>query len=125
MDRLFSLYGQVIGACVLATGGGTVEREHNRALLSTHALVVWLDVPVPELQRRLRADDVSRPPLLGSDEVDEVPEIARRRAPLYEEVARVRIDAGVGTPQEIADRISFHLIGPGLTRGEPSPSLHS
>ncbi len=100
---------------VIATGGGVVERERNRVLLAEHAFVVWLDVPVPELQRRLRADPVERPSLTGPDAVSEVPEIARRREPLYAALAALRVAADSGTPTEIAAGISFRLAGQGLT----------
>lgn len=111
------------GACVLATGGGTIERERNREWLASRALVVWLDVPVPELQRRLRADDAARPPLMGKDAIDEVPEVARQRIPLYAEVAQVRVEAGAGTASEIAGRIAIRLNRPGLALGDPPDRL--
>jgi shikimate kinase len=101
-------------AFVLATGGGTVVRERNRALLSERAYVVWLDVPVGELQRRLRADPTVRPPLSGSDAVTEVGALFRARAPLYALAARWRIDASGGPPAGIARLVRAHMdsLGP-------------
>jgi shikimate kinase len=104
-------------AIVLATGGGVVERAANRMLLEHRALVVWLQVDVPELQRRLRADPTPRPPLLGSDAVKEVPLIAARREPFYGLVAHLEIEAGAGSAAEVAERISTSLASAGLRPG--------
>ena len=41
---------------VVATGGGIVTRKRNWGELR-HGLVIWLDVPVAELHRRLAADE--------------------------------------------------------------------
>lgn len=87
---------------VLATGGGVVETPANRDLLAAHATVVWLRVPVEELQRRLRADPTPRPPLLGHDTVGEVAVLARRREPLYAALAQLTLDAAAAEPAELA-----------------------
>ena len=79
-------------AIVLATGGGVVERARNRLLLRTRARCVWLDVPVEELQRRMRADSTVRPALLGRDAIAEVAEIAARREPWFRELDALRIE---------------------------------
>jgi len=91
---------------VLATGGGVIENESNRALLAAHSTVVWLRVSTPELQRRLAADPTPRPPLVGPDAVSEVPELARRREPLYADLARHVVDAEGATPLQVADTIA-------------------
>src|SRR5262245_5950724 len=38
--------------CVIATGGGVVERSVNRERLHRSAVCVWLRVPIAELERR-------------------------------------------------------------------------
>jgi shikimate kinase len=104
------------GPAVIATGGGAIESSLNRALLAQHATVVWLKVEIPILQARLRAELKSRPPLLGKSAVDEVPLIAARRAPLYAEAADYVLEADVGDPGTLAERILVFLgehSGPG------------
>jgi shikimate kinase len=94
---------------VLATGGGVIERAQNRELLKHRALVVWLQVAIPELQRRLRGDSTERPALLGFDPIDEVPVIAARREPLYEEVAHVKLECGDREPAELVEELVRRL----------------
>ena len=108
-------------ALVLATGGGVFERESNRNLIPRCSFVVWLQVPVPELQRRLRADPTPRPPLLGSDPVEEVPVIAARREPHFARVAHLTLAAWPGSPFEVAERIALHLAAAGLMPGLNAP----
>lgn len=97
--------------CVLATGGGVVERPSNRARLARDATCVWLVVDVAELQRRMRASRTSRPSLTGKDPVDEIADIERRRRASYEEIADVRIDCASRTIAEITDEIARRLPG--------------
>jgi shikimate kinase len=109
-------------ALVLATGGGVVERETNLDVLARQSIVVWLEVPVPELQRRMRADPTPRPPLFGRDAIDEVPEVAHRRDAVYARIARLTVGGWPGSPSEVAERISFRLAEAGLTPG--SSGIH-
>jgi shikimate kinase len=91
---------------VLATGGGAVLREANRALLrSRGGLVVYLDADAPTLQARLRADAGGRPSLTGKDVAEEVPMLLERRASLYREVASRTLPSAL-PPAEIAARIA-------------------
>lgn len=93
---------------VLATGGGVVERAPNRALLARDALCIWLRAPIEVLQARLRASEsaaagelaahAQRPALLGQDAALELPELARRREPAYESIARRRLDTHALSP---------------------------
>jgi shikimate kinase len=90
---------------VLATGGGVVERAENRALLRERATCIWLDCDPAVLQERMRQSPVLRPPLLGSDPVAELPDLARRRAAWYCEVAHLALDSGTLDPPELVRRI--------------------
>jgi shikimate kinase len=60
---------------VLATGGGTPCFHDNMALLHQTGFTLWLDVPVPELVRRLLRSATKRP-LLTTSAADETPESA-------------------------------------------------
>lgn len=89
---------------VIATGGGVVLSSTNRELLKAHADVVWLEADVATLAARMRRDATSRPALLGRDPVGEIAEVLAAREALYREVARVIVDAGRGSIQEVAER---------------------
>ncbi len=86
---------------VLATGGGVVERAKNRLLLRVRARCLWLQVPVEELQRRMRADPTARPALLGRDPITEVPEIAARREAWFGELTATAVDGTSALPLAI------------------------
>ncbi len=91
--------------CVLATGGGVVERAANRARLARGALCVWLQADLETLQRRLRTDSTFRPALGGGDASDELVEQLARRAPWYGELAASSLDSGARPPPELAQRL--------------------
>lgn len=79
---------------VLATGGGAVLREANRACLRERGgLVAYLHAPAAVLQGRLRAHAGGRPSLSGKAVWEEVPDILAVREPLYREVAGLVLDA--------------------------------
>ena len=76
---------------VVATGGGVVLNETNRAVLRRSGLVVWLDLP-PEIAAA-RIAGSGRPSLTGRPISAELLDIAERRRPLYEALAHVRLEA--------------------------------
>ncbi len=78
---------------VLATGGGAVLREDNRALLQAHGCVVYLRSSPEELYRRLRRD-TQRPLLQVDDPEAKLREMHGQRDPLYRACARFVIDTG-------------------------------
>ena len=80
--------------CVVATGGGTFVDPENRAAINRDGLSVWLDVPLPELVRRLPAD--GRRPLAADREQFE--RLYALRTLAYQQAA-LRLDAG-STPVE-------------------------
>lgn len=77
---------------VVALGGGAIETAAVRELLRARAFVVWLDAPVDVLRARLAADAAGRPSVTGAPVLDELDELAARRAPLYHAAAQVRLD---------------------------------
>lgn len=92
--------------CVLATGGGVVERSVNRERLHRSAVCVWLSVSIAELERRMRLDRGTRPALLGGDPVGEIAELAARRDPLYALIADYTIECGTRGAAELAREIA-------------------
>lgn len=91
--------------CVVACGGGVVEREDNRTWLARSAFVIWLQATLAALRARIAAGGSSRPPLLGSDAVAEVEELLMRRSPLYAAVADLSVPSTDGTPEDLARKI--------------------
>lgn len=94
---------------VLATGGGVVLREVNRARLrSSGRPVIWLRADAGVIRERLAADPTTasrRPGLTGSDPLAEVADTLAARAPLYAEIADVAFDSAGDSPGRIAERI--------------------
>jgi shikimate kinase len=94
---------------VIATGGGIVLRQINWSYLQ-HGVVVWLDVPVEELVKRL-SQDTSRPLLKGVNLHQTLSELLAQRRARYAQ-ADVRIDgqaAGQTSTSAITQRIIDRL----------------
>ncbi|MEZ5965665.1 MAG: shikimate kinase [Planctomycetota bacterium] len=78
---------------VVALGGGAVTIDAvASALRSLPVLVVWLEAPVAELVRRLRADPIQRPPLTDLPLEEEVRALLARRAARCEALAHIRLE---------------------------------
>ena len=87
----------------IATGGGIVMRQENWSYLH-HGLIVWLDVPVEQLYRRLAVDN-TRPLLQDADPLEKLRSLLQQRQPLYAQ-ADLRIVPNLEeTPREIATRV--------------------
>ena len=71
---------------LIATGGGTVCKTENRAMLRSRGFVVYLKTSVDNQLRRL-SHDKSRPLLQAKDRAQRLLDLARVRNPLYEETA--------------------------------------
>lgn len=95
---------------VVATGGGIVLRDVNRALLQEKAFVVWLDAPTDVLIARLRTHDEERPLLAGDDPAARLEMLRTQRAALYRETARLTIDTSAAAPEDVAERIIGALV---------------
>jgi shikimate kinase len=87
---------------VLATGGGTVERQASRERLRSRARVVWLRAPLAELRARMEADrSTDRPRITDGDE-DEFIFLERRRAPHFEALADEVVEVAGRAPDDLA-----------------------
>lgn len=82
---------------LIATGGGIVEREENRALLKNRN-VVFLDIDLDEAIARASRSE-SRP-LLQGDVKQRMRALSNRRRPLYEQVASVSVKLGQASKEE-------------------------
>jgi shikimate kinase len=78
---------------VLATGGGAVLVEQNRAMLQRNGIVVYLKASVHDLWQRTRHDR-NRPLLQTEDPRAKLNELFQQRDPLYREVADIVIQSG-------------------------------
>lgn len=78
---------------VMATGGGAVLAECNRACLMARGRVIYLRATPGELWQRLRRDR-HRPLLQSSDLRERIRSLHEARHPLYESVADYAIDTG-------------------------------
>jgi shikimate kinase len=88
---------------VIATGGGVVLREENRAILKK-GIVVWLRAPADVLWQRMQSDltTTERRPDLTQGGLAEVEEMLRVREPLYEACWDVVVEVENQTPADIA-----------------------
>jgi shikimate kinase len=90
---------------LIATGGGAVLREDNRALMRRSGFVVWLRTDVARQLQRLRADG-SRPLLMAPDREQRLAEMAAQRNPLYREVADLVFESAQAHVGAAADRLA-------------------
>ena len=97
------------GARVIACGGGVVLDPGRRALLHDRCSVVWLEVSPENAARRVTAEEGRRPLLRGADPVARLTVLLDERAPLYAEVAHLRIATDDRTPEDVAGEILSRL----------------
>jgi shikimate kinase len=99
---------------VVATGGGIVMRRENWGQLH-HGVVIWLDVPLEELKRRLRGDR-TRPLLQRPDWPEHLTQLLKDRQQLYQE-ADIRLQVSGGEDiaaiatrllAQLGDRLATH-----------------
>ena len=103
IDELTQLEGVVI-----ATGGGAVKRDINRAHLAARGVVIHLDCPLQRLLARTNKD--KRRPLLQGDNREQIlSKLMCERGPLYAEIADYRFESGEQSPKTLAGRILQQL----------------
>jgi shikimate kinase len=98
---------------ILATGGGVILREDNRALLRQSGVVVYLLADVDTLWERMQTDPTTgqrRPALTGGGR-EEVVEVLRLREPLYRGCADHIVETANRNPEAIADEL-LHWFAP-------------
>ena len=76
---------------IIATGGGIIGKEENRAILKENGLVIYLHASV-ETQYLRTLKDNGRPMIAVEDRRAKLNEIFNVRYPLYKEVADLEID---------------------------------
>jgi shikimate kinase len=96
-------------AAVVATGGGTLTLESNRALVRRAGAVVFLNPTFGALSRRIAADGKSDRPLFRDER--QALELYRARLPLYRSADFVLDIADDESPEEVASRAALLLAG--------------
>lgn len=106
---------------VLATGGGAVLREANRAVLREHAHVFYLRSTPEELFRRLR-HDTQRPLLQVADPLRRLRDLYAERDPLYRRTAHFVIETGRPSVPTLVNMILMQLELAGVVDPAVVPS---
>jgi shikimate kinase len=89
---------------VLATGGGAVLREENRAMLAARGTVIHLDSPLQRLVERTEKDK-KRPLLSGGNPAETLARLRRERNHLYVEIADFRFVTDRQSPKTLVRAI--------------------
>ncbi|MBY0579517.1 MAG: shikimate kinase AroK [Burkholderiales bacterium] len=89
---------------ILATGGGAVLSEENRALLKHNGTVIYLRATVHDLWARTRHDR-NRPLLQTNDPHARLAELFAIRDPLYREVADIVVDTSKQSVSSLVHQI--------------------
>lgn len=93
---------------VLATGGGAVLSEENRAYLKRHGYVIYLRANVNDLYARTR-NDKNRPLLQNVDAKAKLEQLFHQRNPLYTQTADLIVDTGNQPVATIINKIEMAL----------------
>ena len=97
-----------VGSRVIATGGGAVLRESNRARLRAAGQVIYLRSSPDELFHRLRHDR-KRPLLQVEDPLARLHTLYAERDPLYVQTAHFVIETGRPSVQTLVNMILMQL----------------
>lgn len=93
---------------VLATGGGAVLDEENRARLRSRGFAIYLNAPIDLLLERT-ARDKHRPLLQTDDPKAKLTALAEEREPLYQQVADMVIKTDRRTARHVVKEILRRL----------------
>lgn len=123
VQQIFELYGEkrfreiesevckelsALDNYIIATGGGTILNSENVRALKSSGKIVFLDVSVDTVLRRLHNDN-SRPLLNTGDKEDAVTVLLEGRLPIYKSAADICFDANSDDTNEKCDRLIAKL----------------
>lgn len=96
---------------VIATGGGIVMDEDNRAFMRNAGTVMYLKAMPMVLAERLEKapDRDQRPSITGKDPVEEITEVLAEREPHYQGISNYVIDANPSTDTVLGAMVT-HLL---------------
>lgn len=107
---------------VIATGGGIVLRDENRARLYERTTCIYLRSSPEELYRRLRHDS-KRPLLQVADPLARLRELFLHRDPLYRQAAHFVIETGRPSVPTVVNMILMQLELAGIIDPSQVPTL--
>lgn len=90
---------------VIATGGGSVMRKENQALLRSNGFIIFLDASVNQQMHHLRRDK-KRPLLQTDDPRGRLERLLEVRRPIYLDLA----DLTVKTDDRVARKLAIDII---------------
>jgi shikimate kinase len=88
---------------VISTGGGALIDAHNRALMTSSAVVICLTANLQALLERLQAD-TNRPMLNATDTQQRIGELLAIRKAAYDSLP-YQIDTSTQTPEETVEAV--------------------
>lgn len=91
---------------VIATGGSAVLSEAAMSHLKSLGIVVWIDVPIHILRRRLKNIN-SRG--IAMENGQTIEDVWRYRQPFYEKYADIRINAAGNSLEDTVDQLMENL----------------
>ena len=118
ISEIFELYGEavfrdyeteIVRRCtrlddvVISTGGGTVVRAENRALLRERGPIIVLQASAETVYKRTRRH--RRPMLEVGDPEQRIRDLMEQRTPYYDEVASVRVSTDGRESADVVDEI--------------------
>ncbi|MBI2070484.1 MAG: shikimate kinase [Elusimicrobia bacterium] len=98
------------GSCVIATGGGTLNRPANRTRLKKATRAVWLKAKPETIWHRIQDKPYVAPLFFTrQDPLMAIRAEMSRREPQYEEVAEFAVEIDGKEPEEVAENIEKAL----------------
>ena len=100
------------GTCIISTGGGAVMREKNWMAFNENGTVIYLDITVEEVYRRLKKTEdrpIIKPILKLENPLEKIEELLKERKPYYAR-ADIIVDATGKSPQKIAAEV-INVLG--------------
>ena len=95
--------------CVLATGGGAVISDQNRAVMRSCAVIINLQVTLDQVLDRLKGCS-NRPLLAGEDAATRAAALMSAREQFYAD-ADIRIDTDEKSVEDVSEEILCRLKG--------------
>ncbi|HEY8942543.1 MAG TPA: shikimate kinase AroK [Cellvibrio sp.] len=95
---------------VVATGGGIVLREKNRALMKSAGFVCYLTASIDQLVERT-ARDKKRPLLQVENPRQKIIDLLALRDPLYQDAADFIVNTDRRSPKAVAQEIASLVLG--------------
>ncbi len=92
-----------VSGCVIATGGSVVYGDRGMARLRDLGWIVWLDLPLAQLKKRLKGGAEGRG--IVRSRRQSLSDLYHQRRPLYERYAQLRVEVAGKTDEEVVREI--------------------